>query len=69
MKAYRTKAEVTEDGKLYLTGLPFTSGVEVEVIVSEIEQTLDKYPLRGSLIEYQLPFDDAISSEDWEATQ
>ena len=57
MKPYCTKVEVTKDGQLYLTGLPFTSGVEV--VVSEIGQRLNKYSLLGSLKEFKLPFDAA----------
>ena len=68
MKTYRVEAEVLQDKRLNLDDLPFKKGVKVEVVISEIKQKpSNKYPLRGSLIKYELPFAAATSVEDWEA--
>ena len=70
MKAYRIEVEMPEDKQLNLDDLPFKKGVKVEVIVSEVKREADnKYPLRNSLVKYELPFAAATDSEDWEVVE
>lgn len=79
MIAYKKEATVDDDGALVLDGLPFSAGAEVEVIVlerkaasaSHADEALsdsEKYPLRGSVLRYDDPFE-PVAVEDWEALQ
>lgn len=80
MNAYKVETTLTEDGTLKLQGLPFHAGDTVEVIILERpscqqEQTAtptlesNQYPLRGTVIRYDDPFEPAVPMEDWEALQ
>lgn len=80
MNAYKVETTLTEDGTLKLQGLPFHAGDAVEVIILQRpsfqqEQTAiptsesDLYPLRGTVIRYDDPFEPAVPVEDWEALQ
>lgn len=73
MNAHKLAATFTEDGKLVLTGLPFHAGDKVEIIVLKQpkEQKLSQsekyeYPLQGTVLQYDDPFEPAVPTEDWE---
>jgi len=72
--AYKQSVTLTEDGKLLLNGLPFYAGETVEVIILEqsIGQNSSQYsssefPLQGSVIRYDDPFEPAVSPQEWDA--
>lgn len=74
MNAHKQSVTLTEDGKLVLNGLPFQAGETVEVIVLEQSQeekssrsSSSDFPLQGSVIQYDDPFEPAVSMEEWEA--
>lgn len=68
MEAHRAAAIVSEDGSVTIRGVPFAEGEEVEVIVLPRERPAEAPPsLRGSVREYDAPFDAAEG--DWEALQ
>ncbi len=72
MNAHRLETALTENGKLSLQNLPFKKGDEVEVIIfkrSSSKTTPDSYPLRGTVIRYDDPFEPATLAEDWEVLQ
>ena len=72
MNAHRIETALTENGKLSLQNLPFKKGDEVEIIIlerSSSKTTPDSYPLRGTVIRYDDPFEPATSAEDWEVLQ
>lgn len=72
MNAHRIETALTENGKLSLQNLPFKKGDEVEIIIldrSSSKNITDSYPLRGTVIRYDDPFEPAASAEDWEALQ
>ena len=53
----------------WLQNLPFKKGDEVEIIIldrnpSKIDS--NSFPLRGTVISYDDPFEPATSGEDWE---
>jgi hypothetical protein len=72
MNAHRIETALTENGKLSLQNLPFKKGDEVEIIIldrSSSKTTTDSYPLRGTVLRYDDPFEPATSAEDWDALQ
>ena len=72
MKAHRIEATLTENGTLTIKNLPFQAGDVVEVIILErLSGTLNSnpYPLRGTVIRYDDPFEPATPLEDWEVLQ
>ena len=69
MNAHRIETTLKENGKLSLQNLPFKKGDEVEIIILELkssEITADSYPLKGTVISYEEPFEPATSADDWE---
>ncbi len=74
MNAYKIEALLDEDGTLVLKDLPFRAGDVVEVIFleraiqtkQEKPPTSSDYPLKGTVGQYNEPFEPAISPEDWE---
>ena len=69
MNAHRIETALTENGKLSLQNLPFKKGDEVEVIILERNSSKtvsDSYPLKGTVISYEEPFEPATSPDDWE---
>jgi hypothetical protein len=76
MNAYKVETILSEDGALTLKDLPFHVGDAVEVIILErsphqMEKAEDKpepnlYPLRGTVLFYEDPFEPAVPVEDWE---
>lgn len=72
MNAHRIETALTENGKLSLQNLPFKKGDEVEIIIldrSSSKTNTDSYPLRGTVIRYDDPFEPVASAEDWEVLQ
>ena len=68
MQAYRVETTISQDGKLSIKGLPFRKGEAVEVIVLPQKQIAagNRYPLRGTSVKYEKPFD-SVAEEDWDA--
>ena len=72
MKAHRLEITLTENGALNLKDLPFQAGESVEIIILEnqsSQQQANQRKLKGTIIQYEQPFEPAIPSEDWEALQ
>ena len=70
MQAHRTETVIKTNGTLTLEELPFKEGDVVEVIVLERQtkpETDNPYPLRGTLYQYDDPFEPVVPPEDWEA--
>ena len=68
MQAYRVETKISQDGKLSIKGLPFRKGEAVEVIVLSQKQIIvgNPYPLHGTSVKYENPFD-SVAEEDWDA--
>jgi hypothetical protein len=74
MNAHKVKTILTENGTLTLHGLPFQAGETVEVIILSSQPAAPTrpvpqsnfYPLRGTVLCYDEPFEPAVVSEDWE---
>lgn len=69
MQIYHVETQVTRDGAVTITGVPFRPGDEVEVTVRlHPNETHDnqRYPLRGKLTQYLNPFE-SVAEDDWEA--
>lgn len=73
MNAHKLAATLIEDGTLVLKGLPFHAGDTVEIII--LEQPKEErptqiaqgdYPLQGTVLRYDDPFEPAVPAEDWE---
>ncbi|MEL7070318.1 MAG: hypothetical protein AAGN15_16900 [Cyanobacteria bacterium J06581_3] len=76
MNAYKVEATLTQDGTFVLEGLPFRSGEDVEIIVLQktheswhSKKTDEEYPLQGTVIRYEDPFEPAVSPAEWDALQ
>ncbi len=74
MQTHTIEVILQEDGRLALTDLPFRAGDRVEVVVRETSKPADhvecdRYPLRGTVVRYDRPFDPAVPEEDWEVLQ
>ena len=75
MNAHKLAATLTEDGKLMLTDLPFHAGDTVEIILLEHPNKQfpqffsSEYPLKGTVLRYDDPFEPAAPIEDWDALQ
>jgi hypothetical protein len=72
INAHRIETAFTENGKLLLQNLPFKKGDEVEIIILERSPSKtdsNSYPLLGTVIRYDDPFEPATSGEDWEVLQ
>ncbi len=74
MQAHKIETVVSENGTLVLKGLPFQAGEAVEVIILERPKQRDshpsmEYPLQGTVLFYDEPFESAIPAEDWEVLQ
>jgi len=74
MNAYKQSVTLTEDGKLLLNELPFHAGETVEVIILEqsigqnsSQDSSSEFPLQGSVIRYDDPFEPAVSPQEWDA--
>jgi hypothetical protein len=72
VSAYRVETVLTEDGKLLIEGLPFRAGESVEIIVLERQTSspsTNQFPLQGTVLRYDDPFEPAVPIEDWEVLQ
>ena len=72
MNTHRIETALTENGKLSLQNLPFKKGDEVEVIILERSSSKtisNSYPLKGTVIRYDDPFEPTTSPEDWDVLQ
>ena len=82
MNAYKSEVQLNEDGQLALSGLPFSAGTIVEVIVLEqsragvfpnLSPTVAKAQISHETLEsvasyrYDDPFGPAVPMEDWNA--
>lgn len=68
MQAYRIETILQQDGALTLRHLPFQAGEPVEIIIlarSSEAETSNRYPLRGTSIEYSDPTE-PVAQSDWE---
>ncbi len=69
LQAHRVEITLIEDGTLVLEHLPFQAGETVEVIVLTNAflppSQEDRYPLRGTSIEYLDPLE-PVAEQDWE---
>lgn len=71
MEADRVEVTLTENGTLSLS-LPFRAGESVEIIIlsnQSSQQQENPRSLKGTVIQYEQPFEPAVSPEDWEALQ
>ena len=73
MKTHKTMATVGKGGKVVLDNLPFAEGKRVEVTVHQTEPEErpwpPEFPLEGSVIRYDDPFEPACPPEEWEAVK
>ena len=71
MTTHKATTIVGKGGKIILEDLPFTEGVEVEVTLTTTSKDdrpwPPEFPLEGSVIRYDDPFDPACPPEEWEA--
>jgi hypothetical protein len=72
MNAHKLTATLTENGTLLLKELPFNAGESVEIIILKQSESISlaaqtEYPLQGTVLRYDDPFESAIPREDWEA--
>lgn len=70
MAAIHLQTVVGRDGTLTLRDLPLLAGHMVEVLVRDRApartSASNRYPLRGTAVEYKDPFD-SVAEEDWDA--
>ena len=68
MIAHRIELTLQQDGKVALDNLPFHAGEAVEIIVMTAPARVahPQYPLRGTPLHYERPFE-PVSPEDWDA--
>jgi hypothetical protein len=65
---HRIETTVPPDGVLTLRGLPFPPGQRVEVVIHAHPVAADSYPLRGTPVRYDRPFE-PVAQDDWDATR
>ena len=71
MKAYRVEKQVSANGELKLSALPFQAGEEVEVIILSREKShssTQPSALHGKVLEYIDPTE-PVAEGDWEVLQ
>jgi hypothetical protein len=72
MQAHKVEAVLSENGTLVLEGLPFQAGEAVEVIILErpkpqpARSSSSEFPLQGTVLVYDDPFEPAVAPEDWD---
>ena len=70
MQAVKIETILEKDGMIALDKLPFRAGARVEIIVIESpeppEPVSSSYPLRGTVMRYDDPFE-PVAESDWEA--
>ncbi len=68
MVAHRVETTIQQDGKLFLDNLPFHAGEAVEIIIlaaPSIAQPAHHYPLRGTVVRYDRPFE-PVAQDEWD---
>jgi hypothetical protein len=70
MDSHRIETMLEQDGTVTLNGLPFQAGdtVEVTVVAKAPKPKQNGYPLRGTTLTYEAPFE-PVATEDWESAQ
>lgn len=70
MSTYKGSATVIAPDTLHVPELHMTPGEEVDVEISTSPQRSRRekpdYPLRGTVLRYDRPFDPAVRDEDWD---
>ena len=69
MVAHRVETTLQQDGKLVLDNLPFQAGEAVEIIILAAQppkQQTRHYPLRGTVVHYERPFE-PVAHDEWDA--
>lgn len=69
MVAHRVETILQQDGKLLLDNVPFHAGDAVEIIILVAQphpQPTNRYPLRGTVVHYDRPFE-PVAQEEWDA--
>ena len=68
LQAHRVETTLTHDGTLTLDHLPFRAGEGVEVIVlpHTASPPQNRYPLRGTPIDYQ-GATEPVAEQEWDA--
>jgi len=71
MELHQTKKTVLPNRTIVLDDLPFEAGETVTVTVAKSAKINpdNPYPLRGSVLRYELPFEPVFPLEDWEQSQ
>lgn len=67
MQIYRVEVTVSDNGTVLISNLPFQAGDKVEVVVRSRNPKLaktDRYPLRGTSIQYLNPFE-SVAENSW----
>jgi hypothetical protein len=70
-QAQHVDVVLERDGTLTLDHLPFLAGDSLEVIIvprGAVRQPDNAYPLRGTAVDYDRPFEPA-AADDWDALQ
>jgi PIN domain nuclease of toxin-antitoxin system len=62
---HRIETTVPPDGVLRLSGLPFLPGQRVEIVI-QARPAAASYPLRGTPVQYDRPFE-PVDQGDWDA--
>ena len=70
MQAHRVETTLQQDGKLTLENLPFHAGEAVDVIIlpAAPRHRDDRYPLRGTPVHYERPFE-PVAQDEWDAVE
>ena len=71
MQEYHFKTIVSENGTIIVKDLPMPPGETVDVTVVAViskPELWDEYPLLGSVISYNGPFE-GVAISDWDATK
>ncbi len=69
MVAHRIETTLQQDGKLALDNLPFHAGEAVEIIILAVPAHIpstNPYPLRGTAVHYDRPFE-PVAHDEWDA--
>jgi hypothetical protein len=70
--AHIRETTIEANGRLRVEGLPLRAGERVQIVIIPRQRgsTVDRrYPLHGSPVQYDSPFEPATDPEDWEANK
>ena len=67
LQAYWVKKTIPDDKTVTLTGLPFATGDQVEIVIvrQAPPSPREAYPLRGQSVQYERPLE-SVAETDWE---